>query len=185
MQWGSKGVSFTLAGACLPSWGRVWADCTRHRLGGSYVEPPSLLLDESCALSSARANRTSEEPVDSEETASARAARARDVYQRAYRSLRESQPDDKEEAVMLLESWKEFEGGLVAAAAAEGGDEAAAAAAAAELEKVQKKMPKRVKRKRPVRTEDGMEVGREGSSVHNNLPSCIRRGYIPLQDLYR
>ena len=84
---------------------------------------------------------------------------------------------------MLLESWKEFEGGLVAAAAAEGGD--AAAAAAAELEKVQKKMPKRVKRKRPVRTEDGMEVGREyRRSVHNNLPSCVRRGYISLQDLY-
>ena len=87
---------------------------------------------------------------------------------------------------MLLESWKEFEGGLVAAAAAEGGDEAAAAAAVAELEKVQKKMPKRVKRKRPVRTEDGMEVGREyRRSVHNNLPSCIRRGYNSLQNLYR
>ncbi len=32
---------------------------------------------------------------------------------------------------------------------------------AANVEAVQKKMPKRVKRKRPVRTEDGLEVGQE------------------------
>ena len=104
-------------------------------------------------------SRTSGEPADAEEALPARAERARDVYQRAYRSLRENQPDDKEEAVMLLEAWKEFEAGL---AEAEGGAEGLPAdEVAANLEKVQKKMPKRVKRKRPIRTEDGMEVGQE------------------------
>jgi hypothetical protein len=33
------------------------------------------------------------------------------VYERAFRSLREGQPDAKEEAVMLLEAWREFERG--------------------------------------------------------------------------
>ena len=31
------------------------------------------------------------------------------VYERAFRSLREHQPDAKEEAVMLLEAWQAFE----------------------------------------------------------------------------
>ena len=31
------------------------------------------------------------------------------VYSRAFFSLRESQPDAKEEAVMLLEAWRAFE----------------------------------------------------------------------------
>ena len=31
------------------------------------------------------------------------------VYSRAFSSLRESQPDAKEEAVMLLEAWRAFE----------------------------------------------------------------------------
>ena len=87
---------------------------------------------------------------------SARSARARDVFQRAYRSLRESAPDDKEEAVMLLEAWKEFESGL-----AEVDPSLPESELAANLDVVQKKMPKRVKRKRPVRTEDGLEVGQE------------------------
>lgn len=88
----------------------------------------------------------------SEEGPSARAARARDVYQRAYSSVRESQPNDKEEAVLLLEAWKEHE---------ESQHYLPADERAANVEKVQRKMPKRVKRKRPVRTEDGMEVGQE------------------------
>jgi crooked neck len=33
------------------------------------------------------------------------------VYERGYRSLREVQPDAKEEAVMLLEAWRDFEAG--------------------------------------------------------------------------
>lgn len=31
------------------------------------------------------------------------------VYERAFRSLRDNQPDAKEEAVMLLEAWRAFE----------------------------------------------------------------------------
>jgi crooked neck len=38
-----------------------------------------------------------------------RAARARAVYERGFRSIREGTPDAKEEAVMLLESWRDFE----------------------------------------------------------------------------
>lgn len=37
------------------------------------------------------------------------------VYERAFRSLRENQPDAKEEAVMLLEAWRTFEADTVAA----------------------------------------------------------------------
>lgn len=48
------------------------------------------------------------------ESAPQRAVRARGVYERAYRSLRESQPDAKEEAVMLLEAWRSFEAGCSA-----------------------------------------------------------------------
>ncbi len=39
----------------------------------------------------------------------ARESFARSVYERAYRSMRETQPDAKEEALALLEAWKEFE----------------------------------------------------------------------------
>ena len=37
------------------------------------------------------------------------------VYERAFRSLRENQPDAKEEAVMLLEAWRAFEADTAAA----------------------------------------------------------------------
>lgn len=43
------------------------------------------------------------------ESAPARAARARAVYDQAFRTLRDVSPDAKEEAVMLLEAWKAFE----------------------------------------------------------------------------
>eukprot|EP00899_Mesostigma_viride_P028523 jgi/Mesvir1/8856/Mv02752-RA.1 len=76
----------------------------------------------------------------------ARAERARGVYGRAFRSLRETAPDAKEERVMLLEAWREFE--------ARDGSESSLAA-------VTRKMPKRVKRKRPVTAEDGTPAGFE------------------------
>ena len=84
------------------------------------------------------------EAADPDEAAAARAARAVDVYKRALRSLRESQPDAKEERVMLLEAWRAHE-------AETGGDVA----------EVEKKMPRRVKRKRPLYTEDGAPAGQE------------------------
>lgn len=33
------------------------------------------------------------------------------MYERAFRGLRDGQPDAKEEAVMLLEAWRTFEAG--------------------------------------------------------------------------
>ncbi len=50
--------------------------------------------------------------ADDEESEANRAGRARDVYERAFRSVRSTQPDAKAEAVMLLDAWKEFETGL-------------------------------------------------------------------------
>lgn len=87
------------------------------------------------------------EEEDPEEAPGARATRARGVYERALRSLKETQPDAKEERVMLLEAWRAFEVTV-------GSD-------ADVLAKVEKKMPRRVKRKRPIYTEDGTPAGQE------------------------
>ena len=51
--------------------------------------------------------------VGEEESEAHRVRLARDVYERAFKSLRSTQTDAKEEAVMLLESWKEFEAGVL------------------------------------------------------------------------
>ena len=77
---------------------------------------------------------TAEDPDEADDV---RAARARSVYERALRHFREEAPTLKEEAVMVLEAWRAFEG-------AAGGDGAAPRVAA-----VDAKMPKRIKRKRP------------------------------------
>lgn len=50
-----------------------------------------------------------EKDLPDEEQGSIREMHAAEVYSRAFRSLRESQPDAKEEAVMLLEAWRQFE----------------------------------------------------------------------------
>ncbi len=44
-----------------------------------------------------------------DETPESRYTTAHEVYTKAFKSLRESQPDAKEEAVMLLEAWRDFE----------------------------------------------------------------------------
>jgi crooked neck len=75
-----------------------------------------------------------------------RVLRARGVFERACESLRTSAPDQKEERAMLLEEWRETEQSF-----GEFGDVAA----------VQKKMPRRVKRKRPISAEDGTPAGFE------------------------
>ena len=49
------------------------------------------------------------EAAGGEEAAAAREVRARSVFERAFRRLRQTQPDAKEEAAMLLESWLDFE----------------------------------------------------------------------------
>ncbi|XP_066016438.1 crooked neck-like protein 1 [Pocillopora verrucosa] len=69
---------------------------------------------------------------------------ARTVYERATKSLRNA--EEKEERVMVLEAWKEFEN--------EYGDESS-------QEKIKKKMPRRVKKRRKVQTDDGSDAGWE------------------------
>eukprot|EP00897_Mesotaenium_endlicherianum_P005435 jgi/Mesen1/491/ME001024S10726 len=78
--------------------------------------------------------------------AAARVQKSRAVYERAFDTMRTSAPEAKEERVMLLEAWRDME-----AAAAGDGDVAA----------VSRKMPKRVKRKRPIANEDGTPAGFE------------------------
>lgn len=70
--------------------------------------------------------------------------KTREVYRQAQRTLRDQA--EKEERLMLLESWKEFE--------YEHGDEASQAA-------IQRLMPNKIKQRRKVRTEDGSDAGWE------------------------
>ena len=81
-----------------------------------------------------------------------REERARKVYERGFKTLRESQPDAKDEAVMLLEAWKEFEKQIDATRAEE-------ESANERVKSVEAKMPRRVKRKRPIELEDGSRPG--------------------------
>lgn len=74
---------------------------------------------------------------------------AREIYSRGFKSLRKLQEDAKEEAVLLLESWLEFEQEALNAGRASEDD----------VSTVQKKMPRRVKRKRPIVLEDGSQPG--------------------------
>ena len=61
------------------------------------------------------------------------------VFERAEKVMKESGPDGKEERVMVLEAWLQCEQELDAAKA----------------QVVEKKMPRRVKRKRPIFSDDG------------------------------
>lgn len=69
---------------------------------------------------------------------------ARQIYQLANKTLKSSAV--KEERLLLLEAWKQFE--------AEKGDEVS-------KQKVEAEMPKRVKKRRKVQTEDGADIGWE------------------------
>ncbi|KAF6258280.1 TPR-like protein [Scenedesmus sp. NREL 46B-D3] len=83
----------------------------------------------------------------------ARAVRARGVFERGLRAVREGAPDAKEEAVMLLEAWRDFE---AACSDFRRRDEVAAAVTA-----VERKMPRRIKRKRAITNEAGLASGME------------------------
>jgi len=85
--------------------------------------------------------------LEAEESPEERAARARGVYERANRGLMETTPDLKEERVMLLEAWRTFEKRVGS------GEEA--------VEAITQKMPRRVKRKRAITTDDGSSAGME------------------------
>lgn len=71
-------------------------------------------------------------------------ANARDIFNRADKVLRNV--ENNEERAMFLEAWRDFE--------KNNGDEIS-------LEKVQKKMPKRIKKRRKVYREDGSDAGWE------------------------
>ena len=72
--------------------------------------------------------------------------KAREIYSRAYRYLRDTGTDTKDECVMLLEAWKGFE---------------KECGSAQTLKEVEDKMPRQVKRRRPVFDDRGDEVGME------------------------
>ncbi|CAK9235774.1 unnamed protein product [Sphagnum jensenii] len=75
-----------------------------------------------------------------------RVNKSRAIFERAFESLQTTAPDQKEERAMLLEEWRDTEHSF-----ADLGDVAA----------VQRKMPRRVKRKRPISAEDGTPAGFE------------------------
>ncbi|GBF94687.1 hypothetical protein Rsub_07423 [Raphidocelis subcapitata] len=114
---------------------KVWLSYARFEAEPLPTPEPPEGEEEDEEAAAARAEE------EGPEAAAGRAVRARSVYERAFRSLREGQPDAKEEAVMLLEAWREFEQGCAAFRPA--GDVAAAVAA------VEAKLPRRIKRKRP------------------------------------
>lgn len=89
---------------------------------------------------------------DGEEAPEEREARARAVYNRGFKAIRESDPDSKEAAAMLLDAWLGFERECVGTDA-----EARERAVAA----VEGKRPKRVKKRRAVTLEDGAPGGFE------------------------
>lgn len=70
--------------------------------------------------------------------------RTRGIYQEASQALKSS--DEKEERLMILESWQAFE--------AESGDEES-------QKKVEKLMPQKVKKRRKIQTDDGSDAGWE------------------------
>jgi len=74
--------------------------------------------------------------------------RARQVYSQGFQALKNTEV--KEERVMLIESWKDFET-----------KEAQASGEDSKLQELIKKMPKRIIRRRPIKAPDGTEAGLE------------------------
>ena len=120
-------------------------DRTKHvKVWMSYAQFENAPLRRADADAGADAGAEALE-TDPEESLATRERRAREVYERALSSLKETQPDAKEERVMLLEAWRAFEAG----------------AADGDAARVEKKMPRRVKRKRAIFADDGAPAGQE------------------------
>ncbi|CAI5496848.1 unnamed protein product [Closterium sp. Naga37s-1] len=122
-------------------------------------EADELVLAEQCKDRVTRARAHEEEGKEADELVLAeqckdRVTRAREVYERAFEHMRTNAADQKEERVMLLEAWREME-----RAAGVNGDPGL----------VEKKMPRRVKRKRPITTEDGTPAG------------CVHTHYVQIR----
>jgi crooked neck len=77
---------------------------------------------------------------------------ARNVYSRGFVRMRENDPDAKAEAALLLEEWLQFERGC---------QSQSAAAKERAVEAVEKKIPRRTKKKRAAVGPDGEDLGME------------------------
>ncbi|KAJ4770120.1 Pre-mRNA-splicing factor CLF1 [Rhynchospora pubera] len=75
-----------------------------------------------------------------------RAQKSRAIFERAFEHFRHNEPELKEERAMLLEEWLNVESSF---------------GALGDVSIVQKKLPRKVKRKRPITTEDGTPAGFE------------------------
>lgn len=117
---------------------KVWLSYAQFE--AAELPPPEDADEEDLAAHAARA------AADPAEAPAARAGTARALYKRAFETLRETAPDEKEESVMVLEAWRKFE-------QAAGGE--------AELAAVTAKLPQRVKRKRQLYDEGGAAAGQE------------------------
>lgn len=76
---------------------------------------------------------------EAEESPKSRESKARNVYSHAYRCMWQELPGHKEEALLLLESWRDFEKSCVAEPIEKRTER---------IEAVQRIIPRRVKRKR-------------------------------------
>merc|ERR1711977_120933 len=81
---------------------------------------------------------------------------ARSIYDRAYQFMREESSKHKNEIVMILEAWWEFEKRHASNVATQNKD-----IYKNRLDELNRKMPRKVKRKRTLYSVDGEEVGIE------------------------
>lgn len=92
-------------------------------------------------------------PADDDAPLQTRVAKAREIFERGYQSLRRNSPEEKEGAVLLLEAWRAFEKQVLEALQAAGEPSPSTDA----LAKVDGLMPRRIKRKRRMADEEGFE----------------------------
>jgi len=90
------------------------------------------------------------------ESAAGEVGNARDVFVKANAHFKAAGADHKEERVLLLESWRDFEGSF--------GD-------TSQQEVPAKLMPRRVKRKRAITAEDGSDGGASFEATCFTAPS--------------
>merc|ERR1711971_1251360 len=80
----------------------------------------------------------------------------RSVYDRAYKFMREEMPKHKKEIIMILEAWWEFEKSHASDSGIENKEKYAH-----RLEEINKKMPRKVKRKKNLYSVEGGKIGTE------------------------
>lgn len=112
------------------------------------LPPPDADEEEDAAAAAARV--AADEAADA---LTSRIAKARAVFERGFKSIRQDSPDEKEDAVMVLEAWRNFERQVLDALKEAGEAEPPTDA----LAKVDGMMPRRIKRKRRMADEEGYE----------------------------